>query len=196
MTARYYRDSTVSKTDSVLVCMSSALEISLLHPLASAWESSQLVAELCEEEMTDNVVSDAIAPYRHREISSNVSQWLPNTLFIMTAAAAESDSRFNVPGHRRFAEVRNDSGFRQILRVMLRPLDPVVEPFPFGITERASIPSVPSVWPRRYSYVGWLGGVVWCGVDDDAISRCCAVPVPGVGVVVVVVVVDWLVGCA
>lgn len=152
VTARYYRDSKVSKTDSVLVCLAAGLEVPLLHPLSSAWDSVQLVAELSEEEMTDSAVSDAIAPYRHREISSNVSQWLPNSLFIMTAAAAATDSRFNVPGHRRFAEVRNDSGFRQILRVALRPLDPKVEPFPFGITERASIPSVPSVWPRRYSY--------------------------------------------
>ncbi len=135
-----------------MVCLSAGLEVPLLHPLGSAWESAQLAAELAQEEMTDNTVSDAIAPYRHREISSNVSQWLPNTLFLMTANAAPTDSRFNVPGHRRFAEVRNDSGFRQVLRVGLRPVNPVVDTFPFGITERASIPSVPSVWPRRYSY--------------------------------------------
>jgi len=152
VTARFYRDSKISKTDSVMVCLAASLELTLLHPLTSAWESVQLVAEFCEEEMTDNIVSDAIAPYRHREISSNVSQWLPKTLFLLSAAAASSDCRFNIPGHRRYAEIRNDSGFRQILRVQLRPLDPVVEPFPFGITERASIPSVPSVWPRRYSY--------------------------------------------
>ena len=97
-----------------MVALSSSLELLLLHPLTSAWNTDMIVADKAPQEMTDNVISDAISPYEHRDIDSNVAKWIPNAMMILTGAAMPTDYKFNYPGHRRFFDVRTSSGFRQV----------------------------------------------------------------------------------
>ena len=61
-----------------------------------------VLADKAPEEMTNNAISDAISPYEHRDIDSNVSKWIPNAAMILTGAALPTDYKFNYPGHRRF----------------------------------------------------------------------------------------------
>merc|ERR1711937_797413 len=83
----FYRDSTVSSTDAIMAVLGSSLELLLLHPLTSAWNTDMVLADKAEEEMTDNAISDAISPYEHRDIDSNVAKWIPNAAMILTGAA-------------------------------------------------------------------------------------------------------------
>ena len=104
----------VSSSDAIMAVLGSSLELLLLHPLTSAWNTDMVLADKAEEEMTDNAISDAISPYEHRDIDSNVSKWMPNAAMILTGAAVPTDYKFNYPGHRRFFDVRTSSGFRQV----------------------------------------------------------------------------------
>lgn len=149
--AHFFRDHTVSSTDSVIVVLSLSLDTPVMTPLSIAWEPRGYIPPSPPEEEVDGLVPPLIVePVAHLRtpVTSLVDFKQAGTITIMSAAPVEADyspidkaQQLRQGLHHRFTPTFNPDGFRQVETFPLLRPKISLSTFVFGITTNAATPS-------------------------------------------------------
>lgn len=150
VTACFRRDG--RRYNSIVVNLSSSLEVPLFHPLCGAWDDEILKPVPLAEGRTELYLSKAMSPCIHRRVDSVVDVWTPPPSLALTNAVTNRDVDPLVEGHLRWSYIRDQNGFRLIRVFDLDQVNPNIPVRTYGVSEPAALPNVMCAWPRRYSY--------------------------------------------
>eukprot|EP01038_Epipyxis_sp_PR26KG_P007229 gene7229-9860_t len=158
--ARYFRDSKLSSTDTVLVNMTYALDTAILLPTIVAWEYFSTFPTIAlAEEIDDNcqeisipILTNAIpnALIYSEPLDSPLEKRMSDTIIIFQSTPREGIDYMPVDlahttrkpkGYCRHFPTKNMNGFRQQIEVKLLGVDPVLPTMVFGITSAGAQPN-------------------------------------------------------
>lgn len=143
----YFRDASLSSTDSVLVTLLFALDTAILAPVLLAWQPHSMLPFSPPNEDPDFMIAPAAAialTLMSEPVQSDLDTRVPVTVVVLTYAERELDFASADPAaaqrasHRRRWSALNRFGFRQTARAKLLMPDPTIPTFVFSLTKKGA----------------------------------------------------------